>query len=111
MAEGSDGAERTEEPTPKKLEQARAQGDVPKTPELPQFASLAASAAVLAICGGWMCRNIGAALLPFFAHPEAIDVEGLGGMVVARYVLNAALPMMLIVLLSAGAAGAAGHLL
>src|ERR1700756_1933189 len=111
MAEGSDGAERTEEPTPKKLEQARAQGDVPKTPELPQFASLAASASVLAICGGWVCRNIASALLPFLAHPDAIDLEGHGGMAVARYVVNAALPLMLTVLLAAGAAGAAGPLL
>ena len=111
MAEGNDGAERTEEPTPRKLEQARAQGDVSKTPELPQFASLAASAAVLAICGGWMCRDLGAALLPFLAHPDSIDIEGHGGMAVARYVLGAVLPIMLLVLLAAGAAGAAGHLL
>jgi len=40
MADEHDAASRTEEATPRRLEQAREQGDVPKTPELPQLASL-----------------------------------------------------------------------
>ncbi len=111
MAEENDSGSRTEAPTPRRLEQARQQGDVPKTPELPQLASLAATAAVLASLGGWICRNLAVQLLPFLAHPDAIAIEGQGGMAVARHVLDAALPVILIVVLSAGAAGAAGHLL
>jgi len=110
MAEEKDGASQTEEPTPRKLEQARAQGDVIKTMELPQFASLAASAAVVAALGGAMCRNLARQLQPFLAHPEAMALEGHGGMQVARYALGAALPVVLTVMLAAGAAGAAGHL-
>jgi flagellar biosynthetic protein FlhB len=109
--EQNEAASRTEEPTPRRLEQARAQGDVAKTMELPQLASLAASVGVLAIAGGWICRNLAVQLLPFLAHPDAIVLEGGGGMEVARRALQAALPVVLIVLVSAGVAGAAGHLL
>jgi flagellar biosynthetic protein FlhB len=111
MAEENDGASRTEEPTPRRLEQAREKGDVAKTPELPQLASLAAVVSILAISGGWMCRNLALQLLPFLAHPDSIAIAGGGGMDVARHVLDAALPIIAIVMLSAGAAGAAGHLL
>jgi flagellar biosynthetic protein FlhB len=111
MADENEGASRSEAPTPRRLEQARLQGDVAKTPELPQMASLAASVAVLAIGGGWMCRTLANQLLPFLAHPETIDLEGHGGMAVARLVLTAALPVILLVLVAAGVAGAAGHLL
>ena len=111
MAEENEAASRTEEPTPRKLEQAREKGDVAKTMELPQFASLAATAAVVTALGGWMCRDMAQQLLPFVAHPESIPLEGAGGVEVARHALKAALPALLIVMLAAGAAGAAGHLL
>ncbi|CAN7593942.1 flagellar biosynthesis protein FlhB [Phenylobacterium sp. LjRoot225] len=111
MAEENEGASRTEEPTPRKLEQAREKGDVVKTPELPQLASLAAVVAVLAISGGWLCRNLALQLLPFIAHPDSIAIAGGGGMNVAQHALKAALPIILMVMLSAAAAGAAGHLL
>jgi flagellar biosynthetic protein FlhB len=109
--DNNEAASRTEEPTPRRLEQAREQGDVAKTMELPQLASLAASVSVLAVAGGWICRNLAAQLVPFFAHPDAIVLEGGGGMNVARHVLAIAMPVILLVVLSAGAAGAAGHLL
>ena len=102
MAEENEAASRTEEPTPRKLEQAREKGDVAKTMELPQFASLAATAAVVAALGGWMCRDMAQQLLPFVAHPESIPLEGAGGVEVARHALKAALPALLIVMLAAG---------
>lgn len=110
MADDHDAASRTEEATPRRLEQAREQGDVPKTPELPQLASLAASVSVLAIAGGWICRNLASELLPFLAHPDAINLQAGGGVLVARHVVKTALPVILMVLLAAGAAGAAGNL-
>jgi flagellar biosynthetic protein FlhB len=110
MAEDNDPESRTEEPSARKLEQAREQGDVPKTPELSQLASLAAAAAVVAAAGGWMCRNIAFQLLPFLQHPEAISIESHGGMSVARHVLMVVLPAVLLVMLTAAAAGAAGNL-
>jgi flagellar biosynthetic protein FlhB len=111
MAEENEAASRTEEPTPRKLEQARAKGDVAKTAELPQLTSLAACAATVAILGGWMCRNLASQLLPFLAHPDSIALSGRGGMFVARQAFEAALPVVVIVMFAAGLAGAAGHLL
>jgi flagellar biosynthetic protein FlhB len=112
MADDSkEAASRTEEPTPRRLEQAREQGDVAKTAELPQVASLAASVGVLVIAGGWMCRNLTAQLVPFIAHPDAINLAGGGGMTVAHHVFSTAMPVIMMVVLAAGTAGAAGHLL
>jgi flagellar biosynthetic protein FlhB len=110
MAEENEGASKTEEPTPRKLDQARAQGDVAKTADLPSVMTLAATAGVIAMCGGWMCRNLAMALIPYFDHPDQISVSGAGGVAIMRQALMAAAPIMLIVLLVAGLAGAAGNL-
>lgn len=111
MADENDAASRTEEPTPRKLEEARAKGDVVKSSDVPQFLSLAAVAGVIIMSGGRMARDLAGALVPFIAHPEAISLEGSGGMSVARYVAGAALPIVLTVLLAAAVAGVAGNLL
>jgi flagellar biosynthetic protein FlhB len=109
MAE-NDAASRTEEPTPRKLQQAREKGDVVKTPDLAPLAALTAVAAVLAISGGTLARNLAVALLPFIAHPDQMSMHGLGGVNVARQAMTAAAPAMAAVMLSAVAAGVAGNL-
>ncbi|MDB5450419.1 MAG: flhB [Phenylobacterium sp.] len=108
MAEESESASRTEEPTPRKLEQAKAKGDVAKTPDLSQLLSLIGAAAVVAIAGGPMSRSLAMALLPFLAHPDAISLQGGAGMEVAKQVAWAAAPIVITVMLTAGFAGAAG---
>jgi flagellar biosynthetic protein FlhB len=110
MAEENEGASKTEEPTPRKLEQARSQGDVARTPDLSSVFALAGAASVLAIAGGMFCRNIAAQLLPFIAHPDAIPVTGHDGVEIARYCGKVAAPIILAVLLTAGLGGAAGGL-
>lgn len=110
MAEENDGASKTEEPTPRKLEQARAKGDVAKTPDLPQFLSFLAAAGVLAISGGWMCRNLAAAMLPYIADPDGIDITGQAAAQVARQALTASAPIIVSVIVAAAFAGSAGHL-
>ncbi|MEI9890062.1 MAG: flagellar biosynthetic protein FliR [Caulobacteraceae bacterium] len=42
-----------------------ARANVPKSTDLPQWASLAASAAVVFLCGGWMAQNLMNDLVPF----------------------------------------------
>lgn len=106
----TDGAARTEEPTPRKLEQARARGDVAKTQDLGALASLAAAAAVMAIAGGLMARNLAEALIPFLAQPEAMSLEGGGAVEVARHAMLAAAPILAAVMLAAALAGVAGNL-
>ena len=110
MADDNEAASKTEEPTPRKLQQAREKGDVPKTQDLGPLASLAAAASVVAVSGGWMSRNLAMDLLPFIAHPDTIVIEGGGGVEVARHAMMAALPVLIAVLLAAALAGVAGNL-
>lgn len=47
MSDTNDAASKTEEPTPRKLQQAREKGEVVKTQDLASLASLTAVAAVV----------------------------------------------------------------
>ena len=105
-----ESAARTEEPTPRKLEQARARGDVAKTQDLAALCSLGAAAAVLAISGGPLSRTLADALTPFLAHPDSMVLEGGGAVDVAREAIFAAAPVLTAVMLAAAAGGAAGNL-
>jgi flagellar biosynthetic protein FlhB len=109
--ESSDAGSKTEEPTQKRLEEARRQGDVAKSPDLPPWAAMSAAVAVLAIGGGAMANNMVAALLPFIAHPDAFELEHGGAAAVARMAANAAWPVLITVMAAAGAAGAAGNII
>ena len=104
-----DPESKTEEPTARKLADARAKGDVVKTMDLPQLASFTAAAAVLAMAGGWMSRDMALALKPFLDHPEAFSVGGGGGVQVARQALMAATPLLAAVLGASMIAGVAGN--
>lgn len=109
MAE--DASARTEEPTARKLERAREQGDVAKTPDLASLLSLAAAAGVVAIAGGTLARNLAEGLVPFLAHAGDISVAHGGGVDVARHALMAAAPVIAAVMLATAAAGVAGNLI
>lgn len=109
MAEEQDKASKTEEPTQKRLDDARKKGDVAKSMDVPALAALAASCGVLLLGGGWIARSMTEALMPFVAHPEAIDLSGEGSVGVMRAALVASAPVMLI-LVAAAVAGAAGNL-
>ncbi len=111
MADDSDAASKTEEPTARKLEEARKKGDVVKTQDLPHLTSFAAAAGALVVFGGWMSRNMAESLIPFLEHPDSIRLQGGGGVEVARHAMMAAAPFILIVLFAAAVAGAAGHLI
>lgn len=111
MADDNDSASKTEEPTPRKLEQARSKGDVAKTPDLPAFLSFAAAASVIAISGGWMSKKLAAAMLPFIANAGEISVTSAGATDLARVAVMASLPILIVVLSAAALAGAAGHLI
>jgi flagellar biosynthetic protein FlhB len=106
----TDSGSKTEEATPRKLEDARRRGDVAKSSDVPQWASLAAASGVVAIGGGWMARDMAARLVPFVMHPDAFDLSGGGGVQVARQALLAGAPIILSVLGAASLAGVAGNL-
>jgi flagellar biosynthetic protein FlhB len=110
MSEGPDRESKTEEATPRKLEQAREKGDGAKTMDLASFATLAASASVVLMAGGWLSRNMASALLPFISQPDQMVVEGGGGVEVMRHALMAGAPALLFVMAATAAAGVAANL-
>lgn len=108
MAEESEeGGSKTEEPTARKLQQAREKGDVVKTQDLGSFASLAAAAAVLIWMGESFTRRLVDALIPFIANPGTMNLEGNGSVDMARQAGFAALPIIGTVMAAAAIAGAA----
>jgi flagellar biosynthetic protein FlhB len=110
MAEEPDSGSKTEEATPRKLEEARRRGEVPKSSDLPQWASLAGAAGVVAMAGGGMAQNLAQKLVPFIEHPQSYDLSNGGGQVVLQTALMAAAPLIFAVMGGAALAGAAGNL-
>ena len=57
MAENENGQEKTEEPTPKRLKDAREKGDSPRSPELATAAVFVGAILALIAFGGWMAGH------------------------------------------------------
>ena len=101
---------KTEDPSPRKLQQARERGEVVKTPDLASLASLAGAASVVALAGSGLCGGMVVALKPFLATPDSM-LSNQGGVHVLSAAIMAAAPPMAAVLLAACAAGIAANLL
>lgn len=76
MAEHQDQAQRTEEPTPKRLEEARRKGDAPKSQEIIAAVMLAAGALSLWLLAGPAARGVLAAGAVFLDHPHDFLADG-----------------------------------
>jgi flagellar biosynthetic protein FlhB len=111
MAEDTDPDSKTEDATGKRMGEARAKGDVPKSHDVPQWMSLAAVTGVLVVAGGTMANNMMRGLLPFIAHPADFELENNGGVPVMRMALEVGMPMILTVLLTGTFAGMFGSLI
>jgi flagellar biosynthetic protein FlhB len=109
VADDTDQESKTEDPSAKKLADARKKGDVPKSQDFSQLASLAGAFGVVAIAGGWLARDMAQALVPFIAQAGQMDVEG-GANLIARKVLMAALPPLVLVMVVSGLMGAAANI-
>jgi flagellar biosynthetic protein FlhB len=102
--------ERTEQPTPKRLERARREGQVPRSRELATMAVSLAAGAVLALGGGWVFARLEALLVAGLTRPtgaglaraDALDALD-GGVVDALAVLA---PLLLAVAIAGLAAPA-----
>ncbi|MCR5874921.1 flagellar biosynthesis protein FlhB [Phenylobacterium sp. J426] len=105
-----DAASKTEEPTPRKLSEARKKGDVPKTPDLSPFAVLAGVSATVLFLGEWLARSLTLNLLPYVAHPHEISVDGQGGVGIIRHAVMAAAPVLAVVFGVATVCGVAGNI-
>jgi flagellar biosynthetic protein FlhB len=79
MAEAGDGQERTEEPTPKRLQEAREKGQIPRSRELGTFAMLFAASAVFLMLGGHFMAGLSAEMSHglTISRAEAFDVSAM----------------------------------
>src|ERR1700744_3627846 len=98
MAEETDSGSKTEDASPRKLEEARRRGEVPKSQDVVSFAGLAAASAVLLMAGGGLAHGMADRLRPFISHPDAYDLANGGAAVVMHQALLAAAPAMVAIL-------------
>lgn len=102
--------EKTEQPTPKRLEQAREKGQVPRSKELNTMAVMATGAAGLMLFGGWMLSGLAQLLVTGLTFPGSSEaatsdaVELLASSVLSALWLLAPLLLMLMVSALAGPA-------
>jgi flagellar biosynthetic protein FlhB len=110
MADDTDPESKTEEPSAKRLSDARAKGDVVKSADIPQLASLVGAVSMIVLAGGWLARDLSGALYPFIAHAGTIDLSNGGAMVVMKQASLAALPSLILVMVVSALAGAIAHI-
>ncbi len=77
MAEGGD-EEKTEDPTDKKLREAREKGQVAHSREVNTWVMLSTGAIVLTSIGVWLAGRVGDIMKEFIAKPHAFALDGGG---------------------------------
>lgn len=112
MAEGADPESKTEDATPRKLEEARKKGDVAKSPDVASALSLAGAAAVILMAGGWFATSMAEQLVPFIAAPHTMmgGLEAGAGVEIGGIALWAITPFMGAVMLATILGGVGGNL-
>lgn len=112
MAEGADPESKTEEATPRKLEDARKKGDVAKSADVGSALSLLGAAAVILSAGGLFAGQIAEQMLPFIASPHAMlgGLETGAGVEIGGRALWAITPFLGAVMLATIIGGAGGNL-
>lgn len=112
MAEGSDPESKTEEATPRKLEDARKKGDVARSADVGSALSLLGAAAVILSAGGMFASQIAEQMLPFIAAPHTMlgGLETGAGIEIGGRALWAIAPFLGAVMLATIIGGAGGNL-
>jgi flagellar biosynthetic protein FlhB len=87
MADDTDKSQQTEEPTAKRLEQARESGDVVKSGEINTFILLGGGTLAIAMFGKQTALGLGHALTIFLEQPETMSVDGAGLAAIFRSLL------------------------
>ena len=109
--EGPEKESKTEEPTGKRLSDARAKGDLPKSTDLSHWATLAAASSVVLLAGGSMAQNLMTSLEPLIAHPDAYRLQNNGALNVAKLAVGAGLPIFIAVMAASITGGVFGNVI
>jgi flagellar biosynthetic protein FlhB len=75
MAEGEDKSQKTEEPTERRLQKAKDEGDVPKSQEISSWFTLVAALAVLAFMAPSISTGLANTLKVFLERPHEISLD------------------------------------
>jgi len=78
MADERDDTQATEQPTQKRLEQAREAGDIVKSPEVSAFVLLAGGTLAVMMFGHSTAIGIAQLMMAFIAEPDQMSVDGAG---------------------------------
>lgn len=111
MAEDQDKSQQTEEPTQKRLEQAREAGDVVKSTEVTTFVLLGGGTLAIAMFGKYSALGLVRILATFLEQPDAMSVDGAGLSSMMRLLMPQIALTLLPIFAMAIAAGIAGHVL
>ena len=76
MAEENDDAEKSEEPTQKRLEDAHKKGDVAKSQEVSAWFSMMGTGLVVAVLGSYVARGTANNLKGFLEHSYQLTLDG-----------------------------------
>jgi len=111
MAEDQDKSQQTEEPTAKRLEQAREHGDVVKSSEVTTFILLGGGTLAIAMFGKYAAVSLARSLTLFLQQPDAMSVDGASlramSVVLLPKIALAVAPIFAVMIV----AGLAGHML
>ena len=80
MSDQNDSAqEKTHEPTARRLDKAREEGNVPQSQDTQTLAGYLGFSIALALGGAWVSTSLGETLMAPLAYPEALSRQFLGG--------------------------------
>ncbi len=96
MADQPDQSQKTEEPTQKRLDDARKKGDVARSQDVPIWFALL-GLAVLITASGPLLRMVARPLVSLIDHPHAFDLQNGGVMSLARSLVWSLVPVAAIV--------------
>ncbi len=109
MAEDQDNSQKTEDPTQRKLEEARKKGDIAKSSDVPIWFLILATTAIMS-AGGPLAAMIADPLMRIMDHPHAFRLENGGALRMMGSLLMALAPPLMIIFSVIAVAGVLGHL-
>ena len=109
MAEEQDNSQKTEDPTQKRLEEARKKGDIAKSQDVPIWFLMMAIAGIMASAGP-LAAMIADPLVRIMDHPHAFTLSGGGAQkLMGSLLMSLALPLM-VIFAAIAVAGVLGHI-
>jgi len=110
VAEDQDNSQKTEDPTQRKLEEARKKGDIAKSQDVPIWFLMLATAGIMAAAGP-IFAMIADPLVRILDHPHAFRLSDGGAQQLMGNLLLALAPPLLIIFGAIAAASVLGHII